>query len=581
MKKSVLYIVLFFLSIISVGQNKNYFAQDLPFNSPEYKQQYIALLDSILIETSLRGEINFSEKLYQLTKKNDTLRFIFGSHAYARRLQYAGEFLNALPIFKEEIDLLNVFEPTSLEKSELEKNHLTKIEVITQLGNCFLATNEFDLAFEYYHKALEIAEKENLSFYKAVIPSLLGNLKFATDEYDEAIKYFNKALEDLELSDIDDINKKFNGGLIAIQKSQVYLKKKMLDSTQLVIENAENKGFFEVGYIAKTGFEVSKAEFLLEQNKANEALDLLLKLKKIADKDDPKFGILNYYNTLSKAYFKLAFFDEAIAVMEQGMLAKKVNYSDVFFTEDYKFLAEIYKAKDDVEKANYYLEKYILNQASIDKSKLEIIDLFHTKEVADLKIEKEHQKEKVNIISISAIVIILLLLFVVAKFYKKRKQNDLLFEQLHKKIANLNKSNAVLIDTKELTEDFEEKSSADLPNEVVEQILTGLKKLEEQNYFLKQECSSYNVAKKIKTNTSYLSKVINAEYQKNFNTYINDLRINYAIFRIENDRRFRSFSIQSIAEELGYKSADSFTKYFKLRTGLNPSFYIKKIKQSA
>ena len=104
-----------------------------------------------------------------------------------------------------------------------------------------------------------------------------------------------------------------------------------------------------------------------------------------------------------------------------------------------------------------------------------------------------------------------------------------------------------------------------------------MEKLKEQKYFLKQECNSYNVAKKIKTNTSYLSKVINSHFQKNFNTYINDLRINYAIVRLKNDSRFRSFSIQSIAEELGYKSADSFTKYFKQDTGLNPSFYIKQL----
>ena len=117
--------------------------------------------------------------------------------------------------------------------------------------------------------------------------------------------------------------------------------------------------------------------------------------------------------------------------------------------------------------------------------------------------------------------------------------------------------------------------------EVTAQILEGLKKLEEKEYFLKQDCNSYNVAKKINTNTSYLSKVVNSHYGKNFNTYINDLRINYTILRLKNDVFFRSFSIQAIAEEVGYKSADSFTKYFKKDTGLNPSFYIKNIKNVA
>ncbi len=71
--------------------------------------------------------------------------------------------------------------------------------------------------------------------------------------------------------------------------------------------------------------------------------------------------------------------------------------------------------------------------------------------------------------------------------------------------------------------------------------------------------------------------MINAHHQKNFNTYINDLRINYAILKLKEDTRFRSYSIQSISEDIGYKSPDSFTKYFKKRTGLLPSVYIKKL----
>ena len=129
----------------------------------------------------------------------------------------------------------------------------------------------------------------------------------------------------------------------------------------------------------------------------------------------------------------------------------------------------------------------------------------------------------------------------------------------------------------DVKDEAQEDNSSDINETTKHQILEGLNKLEKQEYFLRQDCNSYNVAKKIKTNTSYLSKVVNSHYQKNFNAYINDLRINYAVLKLKNDNRFRKFSIQSIAEEVGYKSADSFTKYFKKQTGLNPSFYIKKL----
>ncbi|RTZ50461.1 AraC family transcriptional regulator [Chryseobacterium arthrosphaerae] len=69
--------------------------------------------------------------------------------------------------------------------------------------------------------------------------------------------------------------------------------------------------------------------------------------------------------------------------------------------------------------------------------------------------------------------------------------------------------------------------------------------------------------KKIKTNSRYLSEIINTYKGKNFATYLNDLRIDYAINRLVNDRKFRSYKLPFIAEELGYNNEQAFTLAFK------------------
>ncbi|MEM6687757.1 MAG: helix-turn-helix domain-containing protein, partial [Bacteroidota bacterium] len=68
--------------------------------------------------------------------------------------------------------------------------------------------------------------------------------------------------------------------------------------------------------------------------------------------------------------------------------------------------------------------------------------------------------------------------------------------------------------------------------------------------------------------------------QKKFIQYITDLRIDYALEKLANDKKFRAYNIKSIAAELGYNSAESFSKDFKRRTKLYPSYYIKKINET-
>ena len=85
------------------------------------------------------------------------------------------------------------------------------------------------------------------------------------------------------------------------------------------------------------------------------------------------------------------------------------------------------------------------------------------------------------------------------------------------------------------------------------------------------------MAKKINTNSTYLSKTLQSHKQKKFVQYITDLRLEYALKRLKNDTKFRTYDIKSIASELGFNTAESFSKAFKKRTGIYPSFYIKNL----
>ncbi|MGH1387399.1 helix-turn-helix domain-containing protein, partial [Kordia sp.] len=127
------------------------------------------------------------------------------------------------------------------------------------------------------------------------------------------------------------------------------------------------------------------------------------------------------------------------------------------------------------------------------------------------------------------------------------------------------------------TKDTQEKDIG-VPQEIIDTILSQLTKFEDTKKFTKQ-VSITSLAKNLKTNPKYLSKVINWHYKKNFSHYISELRIEYVISRLKEDSKFRNYTIKAIAQEAGFGNTESFSKSFHKSTGIKPSYFIKELQK--
>ena len=116
-----------------------------------------------------------------------------------------------------------------------------------------------------------------------------------------------------------------------------------------------------------------------------------------------------------------------------------------------------------------------------------------------------------------------------------------------------------------------------LNDNIVKEIMNGLNELEKNNAYLKSDFTMHEVAKILKTNTSYLSKVVNHFKGSNFKEYVNKLRMEYIINQIIKDEQIQKYSIEAIAKEIGFSNASTFSKAFKKYNGISPSYYIKKV----
>jgi len=119
--------------------------------------------------------------------------------------------------------------------------------------------------------------------------------------------------------------------------------------------------------------------------------------------------------------------------------------------------------------------------------------------------------------------------------------------------------------------------SSPIAEDVILNILQQLEVFEMQNGFLKPNLTIQSLAKEFDSNGKYLSKIVNDYKCKTFIQYINDLRIDYAVTQIQENKILQRYTLQALAAEFGYNSADSFSAAFYKKTGIKASFFIKQL----
>jgi AraC-like DNA-binding protein len=91
------------------------------------------------------------------------------------------------------------------------------------------------------------------------------------------------------------------------------------------------------------------------------------------------------------------------------------------------------------------------------------------------------------------------------------------------------------------------------------------------------ELTLNDVAKKLETNASIISKAINQGFQLNFNDYINNYRIE-AVKKAFDKGEHKNATLLGIAFDSGFNSKATFNRAFKKNTGKTPKEYLLDIK---
>ena len=102
--------------------------------------------------------------------------------------------------------------------------------------------------------------------------------------------------------------------------------------------------------------------------------------------------------------------------------------------------------------------------------------------------------------------------------------------------------------------------------------------LSEKKPFLQHGYSLKHLSDEVHIPLHHLSAFINRYYKMNFNDFINEYRVSHCKVKIINEE-WKYKKLEAIAGESGFSNRNTFTSAFKKATGLNPSVFLKQIKE--
>ncbi|WP_417291539.1 helix-turn-helix domain-containing protein [Corallibacter sp.] len=476
------------------------------------------------------------------------------------------------------------------------------------IAGIFLREKSYQDALELYNQSLLLAKQSNSQEAVNKINRKIAIIRNEIGQVGEAVRLLKEIY--LDSKSANDVDLKF----IRKDLIEAYLKNKNFKESESLINEGitEAKADNNKEFLFYMNSLLAKSYLLQARpNEAMQSINLTLEIAKYLKNQefiDESYFLQAEIYLLSKSY------SNAIEALKKTNTSDKTKSSEQL-SKYYKLMAEAYKELDSMNISNNYLQRYIEEKDKVSSKRLYALEKIHDISLNEEVSKKEIQAKKKSYWIVTSLVLLALIIIFIARYFRIKARNQKRFDALMDKITAYENSNKVKADqdletskeqekqvplTKPETtpsiihvdkkdknnqekdleeiEKEQEDTTFSIDDEKVDEILKKIQTLEDKMYFLRQDCTLHNMAKKLKTNTSYLSKIINTHLDKSFSTYINELRINYAILELKSNKKLQAYSVKGIAEEMGYKNADSFSRYFKSATGITPSVYLDKIK---
>lgn len=350
-----------------------------------------------------------------------------------------GQSLFFNELYKESIEYylkaLNIYE--SLDDNErLNLKRSNPAWILVSIGAVYFEYNNLEKAKTYYLEALEsfklskeidIIEK---SFGLNRVEANLAEISIKLENFGEAFEFYNGILERIETNQLDEFNFIYFYSQFMTLNFQINNNKEALKYLKLInqtfelgskkISNSKSSELY-LYYVISI---IDYSKYLISQNKFNEALIELLKIKKLSKPFVDQFAIVNIL--ISECYLVTNKTIDAKFVLKEN--SELSDLSREIKIKSFEGISNVYSQENDLKNLLSIKDSIIFNKNLLENSENDIKNIQTLLDLDDKKRELLSNKKKLNstilslTISLSLIIIILIIFRIYFKLQAERSK---------------------------------------------------------------------------------------------------------------------------------------------------------------